>query len=342
MTAGNDRGLDRLYPARRPVDLGHARPPTLLVVIHTEEEFDWGRPFDSSATGVRHMAHIHRAQDLFAAHGVRPTYVVDYPIADQPAAWEPLKAYADADSCEIGAHCHPWVSPPIDETVNRHNSYPGNLPAALEAAKLERLTDRIEQNFGRRPAAYLAGRYGFGPNTAATLTRLGYRIDISPAAPIDFRDDGGPDYSRVGVAPFWFGDRPLLCLPGTGAYLGLLRPAGPWLHRLATKPALRWTRLPGILSRLGLLDRLRLSPEGYDFEHHRALTRALLAAGQRVFVYSFHSPSVMPGCTPYVNSDAELHRFLDHCRRYLDFFTTKLGGVAPTVSEFHASLEAPT
>ena len=112
--------------------------------------------------------------------------------------------------------------------------------------------------------------------------------------------------------------------------------AGPGLHRLATAPALSWARLPGILSRLRLLDRLRLSPEGYSFEDQRTLTRALLRRGQRVFVYSFHSPSVMAGCTPYVQSDDELKRFLDTVRRYLDFFRNDIGGQAPSVSEYHA------
>ena len=38
----------------------------------------------------------------------------------------------------------------------------------------------------------------------------------------------------------------------------------------------------------------------------RRLTRALLARGQRTFVLSLHSPSVVPGNTPYVRSDADL------------------------------------
>ena len=152
------------------------------------------------------------------------------------------------------------------------------------------------------------------------------------------------DYTHLGTNPFWFGnDKRLLCLPGTGAYTGALSTLGssvaPVLHGIITRPALGWARLPGILSRLRLLDRLRLSPEGYSFEDQRRLTLTLLAAGQRVFVYSFHSPSVLPGCTPYVNSDSELRRFLDSCDRYLDFFTRELKGTAPTVSEFHASLK---
>ena len=36
--------------------------PILVVVIHTEEEFDWNLPHDRNATGVGHMDHIGRAQ----------------------------------------------------------------------------------------------------------------------------------------------------------------------------------------------------------------------------------------------------------------------------------------
>jgi hypothetical protein len=59
----------------------------------------------------------------------------------------------------------------------------------------------------------------------------------------------------------------------------------------------------------------------------RRLTRTLLADGFRVFVFSFHSPSVMPGGTPYVRTDSELERFLGKCRAYFSFFMRELGGV---------------
>ena len=53
--------------------------------------------------------------------------------------------------------------------MNAHNSYPGNLPRDLEAEKLRLLTEKITRSFGTRPVTYLAGRYGFGPNTGEIL-----------------------------------------------------------------------------------------------------------------------------------------------------------------------------
>ena len=314
------RELIRLPPQTRPI---------LAVVIHTEEEFDWAKPHDRNATGVEHMRHIGRAQSVFDEFGIVPNYVVDYPIASQAIAIAPLRDFADSGRALIGAHLHPWVSPPHDEEVNARNSYPGNLPRALEAEKLRRLTDRIEASFGSRPRTYLAGRYGFGPNTAGILEELGYQVDISPAVPIDFSSDGGPDYSGYTSDPFWFGAR-LLGLPGTGGYVGRLRTGGTALYRQVTRPLMRRAKLAGLVARLGLLERIRLSPEDYSEPEMRRLTRTLLDDGKRVFVFSFHSPSIMPGGTPYVRNEADLDHFLDKCRRFFHFFFGEVDGVAMT------------
>lgn len=312
----------------------------MSVVIHTEEEFDWSKPYDRNATGVSHMQHIDRAQSVFDSFGIVPNYVVDYPIASKPEAIAPLKAYSDSGRALIGAHLHPWVSPPFEEDVNVRNSYPGNLPADLEREKLRLLTEQISTAFGTRPLTYLAGRYGFGANTADILEELGYEVDISVAASIDYSGDGGPDYSSYSSDPFWFGrDRRLLGLPGSGGYVGWLRGGGTPLYRQLTQPWLRKTRVSGVVARLRMLERIRLSPEDYSEPEMRRLTQALLADGVRFFVFSFHSPSVMPGGTPYVKNPADLERFLDKCRRYFDFFMNDLGGSAMTPLEVKAWLE---
>ena len=319
---------------RELLQLPQATRPILTVVVHTEEEFDWDKPYDRNATGVQHMRHIDRAQRIFDQYGIVPNYVIDYPIASQALAVEPLKSFADAGRALIGAHLHPWVSPPYVEEVNARNSYPGNLPRELEAEKLRRLTEKIAQSFGTHPLTYLAGRYGFGANTGAILEELGYEVDISPAVPIDFSADGGPDYSGYTSDPYWFGKgRKLLGLPGTGGYVGWLRAGATPLYKAITLPIMRDIRVAGLCARLRLMERIRLSPEDYSEPEMRRLTRTLLDDGVRIFIFSFHSPSVMPGGTPYVRSQADLDRFLDKCRRYFDFFMHELAGIAMTPLE---------
>lgn len=316
--------------------------PILSVVIHTEEEFDWDRPFDRSAIGVSHMGQIHLVQDIFDAAGIVPTYVVGYPIADQEQGYEPLAKFAAAGRALIGSHLHPWVCPPHAEDICARNSYPGNLPRQLELEKLALLTDRIAASFGTRPVVYLAGRYGFGPNTGEVLEELGYEVDVSTIVPMDFSADGGPDYSFCTNHPFWFGDhRRLLAISCTGDFVGWLPPAARrFAHRLAAHPNVAWARLPGILSRIGAVERIALSPEGNTNAEMRRLTRSLVRQGFRIFVFSFHSPSVQPGFTSYVRDERELGTFLGNCREYFEFFMEELGGLAMTPLEIKILLRS--
>jgi len=317
-----------MFTNRTEISFAPETPPRLIVVVDTEEEFDWKSEPDRQANCVTAMDHIGRVQDIFDSYGIRPCYMVDYPIASQPRGYEPLREFSVAGRCEIGAQLHPWVNPPALETLNRSNMYPGNLPEQLERQKLESLRDIISDNFGFAPAAYKAGRYGFGNNTARILDELGFGIDLSVCPPMDFSPEGGPDYSDFDASPFWFGNsaRPILEIPCTGAFVGWGGGCSRSLFRLAS--ALELFRGPGILARLRAVDRLMLSPEGYSSAEHIRLTRDLFARGIRTFTWSFHSPSVVPGNTSYVDTSAELQVFLDSFYRYFDFFFGEFGGEA--------------
>lgn len=305
--------------------------PRLLVVIDTEEEFNWDRDFARENTSVQSMKWIGRVQAIFDEYGITPVYVVDFPVASQADGYKPLAEIHEDRRCVIGAHLHPWVNPPYEETVNRTNSFAGNLSMTLEKTKLLALTECIEEHFGRRPTIYKAGRYGVGPNTTTILEELGYEIDLSVCPHMDYSAEKGPDYSANSSWPFWFGKgKQLLELPLTVGYTGWLRHLGPALHPLATNSFFTALRLPGILARLNVLNKSWLSPEGYSTTEHQQLAQTLYNAGLRVFSFAFHSPSVEPGHTPYVQSKADLDDFLGRLRQFFDFFFGELQGVPST------------
>ncbi len=331
------------FCAGRPaVGLAAEGPPQLVAVVDTEEEFDWSSAtYDPATSGIGHLRRIGELQALFADHGIRPVYVVDYPVASQPQGVDALAPLAAAGRALIGAHLHPWVSPPFGEALSVANTFPGNLPPAVEAEKLARLTACIAANFGRRPEIYRAGRCGVGPNTFAIAEDQGFTVDLSVAPPFDYSHDGGPDFSRCGLAPRWVGRRgTLLSIPATGALVGLL--PSPGLYRRALAPRLRHLRLPGMLSRLRLLDRLRLSPEGYDVASMRRLTEWLLGRGQRIFVLTLHSPSVEPGHTPFVRDGADRRELFARLDGFCRYFFRELGGrAADPLALREAALTAP-
>ena len=325
--------------ARLPV----GEKPILLVVSDTEEEFDWSKPHDRNETAVTAMRSIDRAQRVFDEYSIRPCYVIDYPVASQPDGYEPLQAIHQDGRCTIGAHVHPWVNPPHDEEVCRRNSFVGNLPSELEEAKLRVLNEEIAERFGAPATVYKAGRYGVGPNTSRILEKLGFEVDLSVCPPFDYSAEAWPDFREYPTGPYWFGrNRRMLCAPSTGALVGCLGGLKRPVYELANWAPLLKLRAPGILLRLGAVERIHLSTEGTTVKENIRLTRWLHTRGERVFTMSFHSPSVVPGCTPYVGSEAELAGFLDSFRRYFDYFFGELGGVTMTPIELRDHLAKGT
>lgn len=307
--------------------------PRLVVVIDTEEEFDWSGEFSRSNVSVTAMRQIGLVQSLFDRYGITPVYVVDYPIVSSPDGYKVLQEIHASRRCLIGAHVHPWVNPPYEETVSRRNSFPGNLPKHLEAEKLRILSVSIGDRFGVRPTIYKAGRYGLGAHTAQVLLEQQYEVDLSVCPFMDYSSEGGPDFSSNSFKPYWIRKGRLLELPLTVGFSGVLRRWGSALHRIASSSMLQPCRAVGVLAGLGLVNKVWLSPEGFLSSEHLQLARTLYEDGLRVFLFAFHSPSVEPGHTPYVRSQGDLNVFLSRCEKFFDFFMGELGGCPTTPLE---------
>lgn len=292
-------------PAGPPVAWPAGFGTRFTLFIDTEEEFDWAAPFSRTDHGTTAAAAIPSAHRRFAAAGVLPTYMVDYPIVADPRAVAAL-GEAVAAGGAIGAQLHAWVTPPFEEPLGPHASYAGNLPAAIEAAKLDRLTEALTTAFGTPPRAYRAGRYGLGPQTLALLAARGYRLDSSVRAHYDYRGDGGPDFRDMGNAAYRCGPGDALIeLPLTTVFTGALRRMGaPLFHRLGRVPHAR-----GAFARAGLLERVSLTPEGMPLPAVLEAVRVALGEGLPVLSFAFHSPSLAPGHTPYVRDAADLAAF---------------------------------
>ena len=311
------------YPAARDrVALAEGERPRFWVTIDTEEDFDWSAPFARTGYRLDSVPALADCQAYFDRAAVQPIYLVDWPIVGDDRAVGILGAARAAGRCEIGAQLHPWVTPPYDEDVNAFNSYTGYLPVDLQRAKMAALHAAIRDRFGLAPTVYRAGRYGLGPDTAEMLAELGFRCDTSVRAGFDYRSGHGPDYRAASLHPWRVRTNrgAVLEVPVTTLFGGLLGRVGPGLYHRFARPG---SRAGAALARFGLVERIALTPEGIPAE--RACRAIDIAVDLRlpVLTFSFHSPSLQPGNTPYVRSSADLDRFyrwwdivLDHlaCR----------------------------
>ena len=177
-------------------------------------------------------------------------------------------------------------------------------------------------------------RHPFGPVPPRRSSRPRSLSSASSTA------DGGPDFTRFGPDVYWLTpDRSVLEIPLACGFSGLFAGAGPRVYPLAQTPFALRLHAPGVAARLRLLDRSRLTPENVSLGELKRITRALTAQGHRVLQFAWHSPSLAPGHTPYVCTEADLEAFLAKLDDYFSFFMQELGGIALTPTEIRDALE---
>ncbi len=304
--------------------------PVCAVAVDAEEDFDWARPFRSTAYSTHCMRHTRELQEVVGAYGVVPSYLLTYPVLDDDDVVRILRRQLGRGQCDVGVQLHPWVNPPFEGEDGPGMSFSGNLAAGLEERKLVALKSRFVERFGREPRLYRAGRYGLGPDTATILERHGFTVDTSLAPRTDATEEGGPDHSRYDFGAFWFGERRrLLELPLCRSVVGWGGRLAPPLYRALARPTMAMPtlarrRIPGLVTRLRFAERITLSPEGNDLGAMLRLLRRLRARGQTVFVLSFHSSSLAVGRNPYVRTRAELHGFYDRLSALLETMASRM------------------
>lgn len=294
-------------PAKGASLLLEGKAPRFLVTIDTEEAFDWDGPFRRDGHSVDHIASLARFQAIAETYGVKPIYLIDYPIATDAVACDFFRDLLARDKAYVGAHMHPWNTPPYVEELSSRNSYGCNLPADVERAKLDNLLEAICKLTGQMPLMFRAGRYGAGAHTAALLAEKGICFDSSARTLFDYRRDGGPDYAEHPARPYWLAKERVAELPVTSVYTGALKHLGAGLFGKDSEPS----ALRGPLSRLGLLSRVPLTPEGVGVEDAKCGIDAAIVQQLPLMIFSFHSPSVVPGNTSYVRNAEQAEAFHD-------------------------------
>lgn len=310
--------------------------PAVLVGVDTEADDQWSAE-GRRVLSVRNAERLPALQALFDERGVRPTYLVTHEMATREDSARVLRGLAAAGRCEIGAHLHPWSSPPY-RAEDQDGRYPHQLPTELLRRQLTELTGVIERSLGRRPTSYRAGRHGFDERSLVILEELGYTVDTSVDPLFNERRKGGPIFAGAPIRPY----RP--------DYRDVRRPGAARILEIpvsaATTPSLPkalerlYTSLPpipyrGALKRLGLRA-VWLRPSYTALPDMLAFATRLADQGVPCFNLLFHSSELVPGGSPYTPDQQSVDRFLDDLRRVLDHLTGRLGAVGRTYAEFAA------
>lgn len=297
-------------------------PVNFLVTIDTEEEREWGTDYlDHTHYTVKNISYLPPLQEVFDRHGVKATYLIDYPVAIDKTAMGILRDFQDHHQAEIGLHLHPWVNPPYKEQRTLANSFPMNLPPDLQLKKLQVLSDAIAQSTGQKPISYRAGRYGFNESSVPVLEEMGVKVDTSVVPFRQRKKTFEPDFGYLeSIEPYRLnrrnvreaGNSPVLEVPVT---VGFSKRVPRWLAR-------HYIDLPNIglrrfLKKIFDVDLYWLRPSYANLQQMIQLSEALIGSGVTFLNMMFHSNELMPGGSKYCKTQSDVDHYL---KRLDDYF----------------------
>jgi len=307
----------------------------LAVTIDVEEEglFN-GRynPHDVPAENVSRLAVL---DPLFQDLGIRPTFLVSYQVARNPAHHELLMHLREKWKGEIGAHLHTWNTPPFEPSPYERPVPSELMPQGLLEAKLSNLFEALEK-MGVEPVCFRMGRFNMGPKMFSVLEKTQIRIDssISPMR----RYYGGPAHLSAPVDPY-FPDPDNPILPGISrilevpmTILPLIRKLGHLLEHLGNNHILPYPWISWFGKYLGSLP---VQPMWTGLRRLMAAVRLHQIRGGHVVTIFFHSSELMPGGCPEHPSEAHVARFVNKLAIFFSWFFRKIDAECLTLSELY-------
>lgn len=279
------------------------KPEVIFILsVDTEEEWDWSGPFPNENFSVANINEIPAFHAFCHEFSIKPTYFVDYAVANNPYAAQIMKNL-NPKTCEIGAHLHPWANPPFYDETSEAASHVVNLPIEHVKEKLKALTQKIIENINACPTAFRTGRWGINGDILKLLQNEGFKTDSS-VYPLYHNDFFSCE--NASPLPYWPDltdtniegtQNKIYEIPVTVGFNRTHYTCWQKLHKLFLKAPFTWLRVNGILWQTHILRKLYLSPELCTARDMNTLVKVGLKKEQKVFHMYLHSSSLIENIT---------------------------------------------
>ena len=313
----------------------------LLITIDTEGDDIWSR---RPSTETRNAAFLPRFQSLCETFGLKPTYLVNYEMANDRGFVDFGRDLIARGAGEIGMHLHAWNSPPIRPLTSNdtwHQPFLIEHPEDAIRKKVEFHTHFLEDVFGVKMLSHRSGRWAFNAFYADVLREFGFTVDCSVTPHVDWRSTkgdpdgaGGTDYRGFPDQHYWMNEQNI-ALPGTSSLLEVpmtIIDRSPALLTQATQACESISGLPDrTLRHIWPLDWLR--PSGSNLTSMLRILDIAVSQDRPYVEFMTHSSELMPGGSPYfptVESIDNLYRDLSEL-----FSQATKHFCGSTLTEFH-------
>jgi hypothetical protein len=304
------------------------KPIIFILSVDTEEEWNWDGPFPNENFSVENVNEIPAFQNFCQELGIKPTYFIDYAVANNLVSSNTLKQL-NKDYCEIGAHLHPWANPPFDNDTSESSSHVVNLPIEQVKQKLQALKQEIVNNIGQQPTSFRTGRWGINGEILQLLHDEAITVDSS-IYPLYSNDYFSCENAEA--VPYWpnFNDttqtgtqNKVFEIPVTVGFNRTNNKLWQKVHKLVEKPPFTWGRINGMLWHTNILRKLYLSPELCSSKDMITLIEKSIQKGQPVLHMYLHSSSLIANVTGLSSQANARESICQRIRTVIEHLTNK-------------------
>jgi hypothetical protein len=309
----------------------------LVITVDVEEEGLFTGRYPRVPSGVKNVQELSRIEFVSREFGLPLTLLVTYPAAVDRECGRVLRFWRRELGAEIGAHLHPWNTPPFPKLPFPEPVRSDLLPDSLLRAKLESLNEAMGKRLEVKPASFRMGRFDLGAGMRRLLPACGFHTDSS-VVPYRLMANGA-DHFMAENDPFWWdrnetGAGSLLEVPLT--QLALLPRLSAELYRVSRRMTgkRRW-KLFSAFRALGVVG---IQPAWYPLPSMQWAARLHHSRGGKVLTLFFHSTELLPGASPYFPSDAAVRRLTGKIRQFLRWLTNRYSIEGVTLSQLDRSI----
>ncbi len=314
--------------------------PAFLITIDTEEDNGWAKGIPCT---TRNVAYLSRFQHLCERYGFKPTWLTNYPVAQDCEFVEFGVDLLKRNQGEIGMHLHAWNTPPefqLSGNDTDHKPYLYEFPLDVMRRKIDCMTSTLEEKFQTPIISHRAGRWGFDEQYAQLLIERGYKVDcsVTPHESWQYCQGipgglAGPDY-RIFPSRAYFCDphnirherqNGLLELPMT------IIPHRATLCRMLPDVINRYRSGRRLLKLIAPCEWLRPTRYRRAGRLIEVVKRAMLQ--KRDYIeFMLHSSELMPGGSPTFPSASSIERLYDDLEQLFEYIHSRFQGA--TLAEY--------
>ncbi|MDD4871119.1 MAG: hypothetical protein PHR77_11225 [Kiritimatiellae bacterium] len=291
----------------------------LVISIDVEEDGLFCGQYPETPPGVTNVKDLNRLDFIWDKFDIPLTLLVSYPVACNDNCASILKRMMEKQGAEVGAHLHPWCTPPFIKGTSAEPARTGSIPAETLRSKMETLTTAISSSLGVSPRAFRAGQFDLSPRLLHLLPEFGIEVDSS-VVPLHRFVDGPADHFTSPPDPFTHPLNPSILevpltvvavWPAAANAVGRLAPGLPSGLKQTLFAATRYINAAGI------------HPVWFPLASMKLAVRLHEQRGGKILNMFMHSSELCPGATPFHRTEQSVLDFVDKIRKFISWLVSR-------------------